>query len=454
MIMALTVRKIESLKPEATPKKYADGESLYLLVQPESKGGGKLWQMTYRTAELNDKGKRKQKVISFGAYDGRGEPHGVTLAEAREKRAEVKKQLKAGIDPMMKKAEEKAANAAPAVGLDRPFNVWADEYLAKQKTTEAPKTIQAKEHRVGLLKKASFGEKAIGKITRPEVRGFLSGFDALGHHETRERVRSLGQAIFDFAVVDDEREGTVNNPFAPFPKGIFTKKVTKRRPAFTKPADVARLFKAMAIDRVDTRISEVGSLALRFIALTAVRPGEIATAEWSEIDFDEARWTIPAHKMKMKREHIVPLSRQALAILHRLREINGDIKHVFCVSDEPGNRPGGVAGGDAPMNRGTLAKRLRWLGIDTGRDHCPHGFRSTFSTIMNAETDKDERKAWDSDWIEIQLAHIDESSVKAIYNRDKELAHIKGRTRMMQAWADKIDAFVNSGEPIPLRKTA
>jgi integrase len=179
------------------------------------------------------------------------------------------------------------------------------------------------------------------------------------------------------------------------------------------------------------------------LALTAVRPGELAGMEWTEIDFENENWHIPAARMKMGKRHIVPLSRQAIAILRKMQEITGGGRYVFSTK----------TGGRIPTH--SLSKRLRFLGFDTGREHCPHGFRSTFSTTMNAETKKDaegeEHKAWDSMLIELSLAHI-EGGVKGIYDRAGPTVHIGARRKLMQRWADRVDMFAGSTDPIPLKR--
>jgi integrase len=224
----------------------------------------------------------------------------------------------------------------------------------------------------------------------------------------------------------------------------------------TKPADVAKLFKAMAIDRQDKGINDVVTLALRMLALTAVRPGELRNMEWSEIDRTAALWTIPGSKMKMGREHCVPLSRQALEILDKMQAISGGQQYVF-----PSNR---ACRHRQPLEEHTLNDRLRFLGFDTaGPDgHCAHGFRSTFSTLLNRETktvidaegNKRAVKVWDRDLIELQLAHVDKSSVRGIYNRVDSHSMLEPRATMMQAWADKVDTFVSSGEPVSMVRSA
>jgi integrase len=141
-------------------------------------------------------------------------------------------------------------------------------------------------------------------------------------------------------------------------------------------------------------------------------------------------WTIPAAKMKTGWEHVVPLSRQAITILRRVQKVTGNRRYVFACAE------------DAPLSNRTLCSRLRGLGIDTKTEHCAHGFRTTFSTLCHHEEIK-EAKAWDGDVIELQLAHLESDSVKAIYKRHGPLALIGSRTKLMQHWAERIYIFAN-----------
>jgi integrase len=411
----LNIKGIENLKPGDKPYKVSDGEGMFLYITPS---GAKVWRMAFRFA-----GKQKELVI--GSYPEIG------LAVARQKRLEARTLIANGVDPTVAKQEKKLALVAAANA--KTFGEWCDEWLDKERAGgNSGKTISGKENRVALLK-ARFGKTMLADISRDDVLGFLRDFERAGQLETRDRVRANGESIFDYASADD-----TDNPFRPFKKGKLIEKKSAPRPAVTKPADVAKLFKALAVDRLETRTSEVVTLALRFLSLTAVRVGELVSAEWSDIDLDGALWTIPAEKMKMRREHAVPLSRQALSILRQMRETTGEGTSVFSIAK------------NSPIHASGLNKRLRFLGYDTGRDHCCHGFRSTFSTLLNGECDLNDVKRWDSDLIELQLAHVDESSVKAIYNRTGALTLIGARAKMMQAWADRIDAMVASGTVVSM----
>jgi integrase len=424
----LTDKGIKAMKPADKPYKKSDGGGMFLLVQPN---GTKIWQLGYRFGG-------KQRTFSIGIYPD------VPLALARDRRNEARKLLARGIDPHAEKMAEKAAKVP-----EKTFGKFADEWLAKEGKTNAKRTMLGKRHRVDLLKD-EFGKMALADITRAAVLDFVRKLEAKGILETRDRVRANGESIYDFAVDDDIRP----NPFQRFGKDKLIAKKSAPRPAAIKPADVARLFKAVAVDRQDKGINEVVTFGLRMLALCAVRPGELRNMEWSEIDREAALWTIPGSKMKMGREHCVPLSRQALEILDRMQAISGGQQYVF-----PSNRACRLG---EPLEEHTLNDRLRFLGFDTAGEngHCAHGFRSTFSTLLNRETkmvldaegNKKAVKVWDRDLIELQLAHVDRSSVRGIYNRVDSHDMLEPRATMMQAWADKIDIIVNSSDPVPLRK--
>ena len=406
--MPIDNKTIKTLKPG---EKRSDGGGLYIYMLTS---GTKVWQMGYRFGG-------KQRTLSIGIYPE------VSIDDAREARHEARKLLAKGIDPHAAHMEEAAEERAKET--KKTFADHADDWLAKErKEKQAAKTLSGKTNRIKLLK-ARFGKLALNEIAREDVLAFLRTFEATGNLETRDRVRSNGESIFNYGTPDDT---DVLNPFRPFDKEKLIKNESAPRPAMTEPADVARLLKLIAPDRQDTRLDEVVSLALRFIALTAVRPGELISAEWCDIDLDAKEWRIPESKMKMKRVHIVPLSAQALVILRRLHDLTGGDKWVF------------TCAGDKPISDNTLNRRLRWLGIETTM-HCAHGFRSTFSTLLNGECTKEDVKIWDGDLIELQLAHIETGTVKAIYNRVGPTALIGARAKMMQHWADKIDAYVASG---------
>jgi integrase len=400
----LNTKQIESFKPDTKAYKKSDSQGLFLFVTPS---GAKVWRLAYRFAG-------KQKELNIGPYPE------ITLAKAREKRDDARRLLANGNDPAMAKQEAKRELAAA-----RSFGEWADEWLEKQKSLQLDeKTMAGKQRFVDYLK-AEFGKRTLAEIKRSDVVRYLREFESEGTLETRDRVRSAGEKIFEYADLDGDRV----NPFRNL-KAQLTDNKSTPRPALTRDKDVKRLFSKIAEPFERSRYGDLVGHALRFISLTVVRPGEIATCEWSDLDLEAGQWTISAEKMKMDKEHIVPLSRQAVAILKQVKALTGHRSFVFSCSK------------DQPISDMTLCRRLRDLGIDTGREHCAHGFRTTFSTLMNAETDAEGNKRWDADVIELQLAHLDESSVKAVYNRTGPMSLYAPRARLLQHWADKVDGWL------------
>jgi integrase len=408
----LNVKTIEALKPREKAYKVSDAEGLFLFV---TTSGSKIWRLAYRF-------QGKQKELNIGSYPE------ISLATARQKREDARRMIALGSDPAQSKQEAKRAVLAL-----RPFGEWCDEWLAKQHGST--KTMTSKTKFVGYLK-AEFGNCLIKNIKRADVVVFLREFEGHGKLETRDRVRSTGEYIAAYADVD----GSGYNPFRS-DVGLKAQLVTKSstpRAAFTKPDDVARLFQMMAAKRETGQFDDLVGYALRFCSLTAVRVSEMGKMQWGEIASEPARWIIPAERMKMGKEHVVPLSRQALAILAKMRQINGNRMFVFACAR------------DKPLSQSTLNRRLHDLGYCTTTQHTAHGFRSTFSTLLNQETDREGNKVWDGEVIELALAHLDSASVRAIYNRQGSMSMFVARAKLMQHWADRIDAMATGGNVIAM----
>jgi integrase len=376
----------------------------------------KLWNLAYRF-------NRKQLKLSIGPYPE------VTLAAARTKRDAAKAQISQGIDPNQAKKEAKRQLADAKTFAD-----WADDWIAKEKLKWDVKTMAGKERYVGYLK-GEFGDRTVPKIARRDVLTFLKAFEADEKLETRDRTRATGEKICLYA----DQDGTDYNPFRNLSEQLVDNDSTPR-PALTDPVKVVKLFQDVAKPFERARFNDIVGLAVRFTSLTAARPGNIADAEWTEFN-NVGLWTVSAEKMKMDKEHIVPLSRQALAILEQVALLTGGRKYVFSCSR------------DQPISDNTLNKRLRDLGYNTAKDHCAHGFRTTFSTLLNGECDRDGNKTWDGDVIELQLAHLDSSSVRAVYNRTGPMSLMGARAKLMQHWADRVDALVGDNVmPIGVRR--
>ena len=254
--------------------------------------------------------------------------------------------------------------------------------------------------------------------------------EAKGFLENATRLRAIASLIFRFGI----STGVCKRDPAADLAGALTSPTVKHRPAIIDPVLAGKLFRDIA--GYEAGRGSLVRLGMQFLALTMVRPGEQRKAEWSEFDIENRVWRIPADKMKMRLPHEVPLSYQSLAILAELRGLTGEGRYVFSTNRKP-------------MSDGTIGKALRKLGYDTQTDHCPHGFRSTFSTLTNGERGKDGMPMWHPDVIELVLAHIDDNSVRGVYNRATLWPE---RVRLMQHWADRIDMLRDGAKIVPINR--
>jgi integrase len=418
----LTDTACRNLKTRAKPFKKSDGGGLYLLVKPN---GSKHWHMGYRFGG-------RQKKLSFGPYPL------VTLTMARRRREAAKLSLGQGSDPSVLARVAKRERAMVKVT----FGDKAEDFLAKQKAEGLSQKSLVRTARMIRYLNAEFGKRPFDDVARQEFRreflNWLKKYEKSGKLETVGRLRSTAEQIFDYG----DAAGAGINPARNLTKQLI-KKTVRPRPALVDPVAAGKLFRAIAVPFPRARYCDVVGMAVRFLAYVATRPGEVLELEWSEVDFGLARWTIPAGKMKMDHELIVPLARQSLEILVRIRELTGHRNYVFS-----GSR-------DKPLSDNTINHRLRDLGYDTSEQQTGHGFRSIFSTLLNAEIDADDRQIWDKDAVELQLAHLDHASTRAIYNRTGSLSLIGQRTKMMQHWADRVDSMAGCNvRPVRTTKAA
>ncbi|MCD2316388.1 integrase arm-type DNA-binding domain-containing protein [Sphingomonas sp. IC-11] len=390
--MPLTDTAVRTAKPGLKPRKIADEKGLFLLIQPS---GGKLWRLKYRYLG-------KEKKLSLGCYPD------VTLKAARDKRDEARRLIAEGVDPSVEKRARHLAAQAQAANT---FGVLANEYIDKQEREGRSSATISKARWLLSLMEQPLGKQSVDSITPAILLAALKLVEDKGHHETARRMRSLASRVFRYAVATARGTG---DPAAAL-QGALTKSQAKHHAAIVDPAGVGALLRA--IDGYDGQ--PMTRLALSLAPLVYVRPGELRTAEWSEFDLDAAVWRIPASKMKMGREHVVPLARQALAILASAKVLTGKYKHVFA-SMYPGTRP---------MSENTLNAALRRLGY-SGDEMVAHGFRTMASSLLN------ESGKWHPDAIERSLAHCDKSVIRGTYHRG---AHWKERVEMAQWWADYLD---------------
>ena len=404
---SLTDLKIKNAKPASKPYKIFDGDGLFLFIHP---AGGKLWRLKYRFGGI-------EKTLSLGKYPQN------TLSDARSKRLEAKRKIDAGIDP----GEQKKARKAEQIELtENTFENIAKEWHHKnldQWTKGYAQTI------IKRLQRDVFpliGHKPIAKIKPSEILSVLETVEARGAIELTHRLKILCGQIFRFAISCDKAE---NDPTVNL-KGSLKPVPTKHHAAFTDPENISGLMRA--IDGYQGTF--IVKCALQLSPLFFVRPGELRQAEWSEIDFESALWTIPAERMKMRASHIVPLSRQAIEILKSLHPFTGNAKYVFpsARSDE------------RPMSNNAILAALRRMGFEND-EMTPHGFRAMARTIL------DEVLQIRPDFIEHQLAHAVRDPNGRAYNRT---SHLEERKRMMQVWADYLDGIKTGARVIPLKRAS
>lgn len=407
--MALTDTFVRTVKPDpAKPagSKHSDAYGLYLHVTK----AGKYWRMAYRFAG-------KQKTLALGVYPD------VTLAQARKRRDDAKAQIADGIDPSTSKRAEKLAQKSAAGNT---FQKVADEWL---KATAADRKAITQQKVSNWLQKdiyPSLGKLPITSIGPREVLAMARKMEERGAYDSAKRLVQICGQVFRYAVAEGSAERDVTADL----KGAMQKAEKRHYAAITDPALLGPLLRAMEGHKGHIYCRA----ALRLTPLVFVRPGELRTAEWAEMDLDKAEWRIPGAKMKMANDHIVPLSSQALAILQELQPITGHGQYVF-----PSIRTG-----ERPMSENTVSAALRALGYDSNMQTA-HGFRATARTIM------DEVLGERVDLIEHQLAHAVKDANGRAYNRT---AHLPARREMMQRWSDYLDKLKRGAEVIQLSTKA
>jgi integrase len=387
--MALSELQIRHAKPQAKPYKMSDGGGLQLWISPD---GAKRWRLAYRFGG-------KQKALAIGVYPAVG------AKQARDEREKAKALLAAGQDPSAVRKLTKASAISAAANT---FDAVADELLAKKSREGKAERTSSKIEWLLSLARPDLGPRPIAQITAAEVLRVLKIVEARGKLETAKRLRATIGQVFRLAIATGRAE---NDPTDAL-RGALAAPVVRHRAAIIDPKGFGALLRA--IDGYEGAPETKAALLLS--ALTFCRPGEIRSAEWVEIDLQNAVWSIPAEKMKMRRPHRVPLSKEAVAVLDSIKLITGNYRFVF-----PSARSHKRC-----MSENTITGALRRLGF-TKDEMTAHGFRSAASSILN------ESGLWNADAIERQLAHVDNDSVRRAYARADFWDE---RVRMMQWWAD------------------
>lgn len=381
--MALTELAVRNAKGREKPYKMSDAAGLYLLVQVN---GSRLWRFDYRFGG-------KRKTLALGAYPV------VTLAAAREKRLEAKRALDAGRDPSAKPDERRVST----------FREVAEEYLDRLAHLNAAESTLSKNRWLLFDLSAAICDKPVGEVSPADVLAVLRQIEASGRLESARRVRSAISNVYKIAVSTLRAQ---SDPTFALRGSTKPPKVTSYA-AVTDEREFGRLMQTVhEYDGWPTIRA-----ALIFTALTAARPGETRSAEWSEISGDT--WVVPASKTKMRKEHHVPLSRQAIEVLHHVSAFSGGGRLIFP----------SIRSRETPISENGMNAALRRVGWSKD-EHTAHGFRSSFSTILN-------ERGCDPEIIEHALAHSD-GSVRGIYNRAR---YWEPRRQLMQEWADLIDGF-------------
>lgn len=400
--MALTDVAIRNAKPKAKPYKLGDAGGLFLLVTP---AGGKLWRLKFRIAG-------KEKLLSLGGWPE------VSLATARRERDKAKEALAAGSDPARDKQQAKHRAKVAAANT---FGEIAQEYIDKRRREGMSESTAVKsEYYIGRMGPV-VARMPIAEIAAPDLLAVLRRIEAKGNFETARRVLQLTGRVFRYAIATARLTSDPSRDL----RGAITAPQPKHYGAVTDAVRAGKLLRA--IDGYEGY--GLTKLALQLAPHVFVRPGEMRHAEWSEIDLDAALWTIPAEKMKMRRPHLVPLSRQSVEVLRQIHEISGPDGYVF-----PSIRTR-----TRPMSENTVNAGLRRLGF-TGDEMTAHGFRAMASTLLN------ESGKWHPDAIERALAHGDEDRVRAAYHRG---AHWKERVEMAQWWSDYLDQLRKGADVVP-----
>lgn len=396
-IGTLNERQLRTLLPTPKDYKLSDGGGLYLFVMAK---GYRWWRFKF---QFN----RRAKQMSLGVWPQ------VSLKEARERRDEARRLALQGIDPIRhRRAEERKRQST--------FEDVANEWLAERISSWSTEYAQNVHRMFQLNIFPWIGTIPVAALHAADVLECLKRVQKRGSLETAHRIRANCSMVMRYAVATRRAD---RNPIVDL-QGALPPVKTRHHPSITEPAKIAELLRAIHGYRCK---SIVVSAALRIAPLVFVRPGELRKADWSEFNLDEAEWRIPAERMKMRVQHIVPLSRQSVEILQDLKNFSGPNGLAF-----PSIRTFIV-----PMSENTVNAALRKLGY-TSEEMTGHGFRSMASTLLN-------EWGWNRDAIERQLAHSEQNGVRAAYNYAE---HLPLRRKMMQAWADYLDELRITGKPV------
>ena len=393
--MPLTETTIKNAKPKEKDYRLADEKGLFVLV---TTAGGKLWRLKYRFGG-------KQKLLALGKYPE------ISLAEARERRDEARKQLAHDIDPGEARKEKRAALLAATVNT---FQAVSTEWFGQWAADKAESHSRTVKGRLENFVFPLIGTRPVAEINAPEVLEVLRRVESKGLIESAHRVKTVISQVMRYAIATGRR--VERDPCPDLKEALKARRVTHMA-TLTKPSDVGALLLAIDGYQETPHASAITCAALKLSPLLFVRPGELQAARWADIDLARQEWKYTVSKTKT--EHLVPLARQAVEILASLSALTGDSEWVF-----PSLRHG------RHISNATINKALQTIGYDTKTEITGHGFRAMARTMLA------EQLHYPPEVIEHQLAHRVPDTLGTAYNRTK---YLEQRREMMQAWAEYLD---------------
>ena len=404
--MALTDTEIKKTKAKEKAYSLNENGGLYLWITPV---GGKLWRWAYRFD-------RKEKLMSFGKYPD------VPLALARERHSEARKLLATGVDPM---AQRKAEKTAERIAIENSFQSITTQWLEHWQEGKSPRHVDTVRRRMTADILPCLGARPIAEIEAPELVAMANAIQDRGARDIAKRALETVGQVFRFGIAHGYAK---RNPATEIRPSDILKSSPKTNYARVDGRELPTLLRRIEVYQG----KQVTRLAMKLMSMTFVRTTELIEAKWGELDLENARWDIPAERMKMRTPHIVPLARQALEVLEMLRDFTGSNEWLF---------PGDLNASQPMSNNTILAalKRMGYKGRMTG-----HGFRGLASTILHEQ-------GYAHDHIELQLAHAPRNAVSAAYNH---ALYLEPRAKMMQDWADFLERTQRGGKVLPFRGTA
>ncbi len=395
--MTLNDLQVRKLKPKDTSFKKSVGKGLAIQVQPN---GAKYWRFSYRFA-------KKQKTLALGVYPE------ISLKEAKEKTDEARKMIRDGIDPSVKRKIDKLT---ATLNNENSFEAIAREWHQKYSSTWSPNHCKKLLARLENDVFPWLGSRPIAEIEAPELLATLRRIENRGALDSAHRTLQTCGQIFRYGVSIATNTRDISSDL----KGAMPPARKQHYQAIIDPEELAPLLRDMR----NYNGSLITQIALKILPYVFVRSGDLRNAEWSEIDFEKEVWLIPAHKMKMKIDHIVPLSKQVVALLKELEPLTSNRSNYIFHGGRSVKKP---------MSENAVLAAIRNLGY-TKEQVTPHGFRATARTLL------DELLEFPPHLIEHQLAHAVKDANGRAYNRTK---HLPQRADMMQKWADYLDELAD-----------